>query len=193
MNPSDLQKVLDATASSLADEPFRRTVPITPELMASLGLNEEPKVKERMGTVHFLLLGKKIKHPVNGDLIFASGAKTVVVCSDNNTQIPVDEIIKLANAIQKDKIRESINRDSEGIDHLSLAKEILTPSEEPSDIIQVLDGTDHPDFSSFPGNNAESLRITIHYIEVNNLQETAPWSAIWNLWKCLEAVANEKV
>jgi hypothetical protein len=168
-------------------------VPLTPEVIKSLNLNEEPKVKERIGTVHFLLAGKRIKRPVNGDLIFASGAKTVVVCSDNNTQIPVDEIIKLAHTIQKDTIKEAINRDSEGIDHLLLAKEILSPSEEQPNIIQVLDGTDHPDFSSFPGNNAESLRITIHYIEANNLQETAPWSAIWNLWKCLEAVANEKV
>lgn len=125
-----------------------------------------------------------------GDLIYMDNELLTCTKDGEFKKVPKEGIITLAKVFQKEKIKDSSSVDVEEVDYLAMAKDVMDRAETEG-VVQVLDGTDHPDFSLFPGNNAESLKITIHYIEVNGLQNTAPWSAIWNLWKCLEAVSGK--
>ena len=164
----------------------------------------EEKPKEGKRTVHRngkVVVGTigQSKRAINpGDLHYGGdptkGVESVSLNGEEITFITykADDIVDLARAIQIQQIKDRVTKDVEAdsVDHLTMAKDLLTPSSD--EAVQILDGSEHPDFSFFPGNSAESLRITINYIESMNLQETAPWSAIWNLWKCLEAVSHDK-
>ena len=154
----------------------------------------EPKTKKKYTERKIHDYNQK-SHAVNVyDIVYNRSMEHTIqlVTFDNNETIyyKPEDIINLAKILQTEQIKDKTTIDQEFIDHQQMAKELLSPSEE-DDAIQVLDGLDHANFDLFPGNNAESIKMALHYIEVNNLKETPPWSMVWNLWKCLEAV-NDK-
>lgn len=124
-----------------------------------------------------------------------SGDSHVSSLVQNQTTIQInrykiDDIIRLAKVLQTQKIKQKLDQDMEAqVDHAALAKDLLNPPENDGSI-QVLEGNEHVTLDMFSGNNAQSIRDAIHHIEVNQLQEVAPWSIVWNLWKCLQEVGN---
>jgi hypothetical protein len=132
-----------------------------------------------------------------GNLLYEEGSGNTVcsLVSDSNggfhlNRYKVDDIINLAKVLQAEKVKKSLDVDVESeVDHASLARELLLP-QQPDGSVQVLEGNEKVTLDIFSGNNPKSILDAIHHIEVNQLQDTAPWSIVWNLWKCLQEVGR---
>lgn len=171
--------------------------PIVPPPPAGPPDAKTKTVQKRDGKINIGSIGQSRRAINPGDLYYngdpTRGVEGISIHGDEVTYITykADDMVALARAIQIQQVRDKVTVDVEELDHLAMAKDLLKPVQDDG-VVQILDGTSHPDFSLFPGNSAESLRITIGYIETQHLQETAPWSAIWNLWQCLKALSHDQ-
>jgi hypothetical protein len=104
--------------------------------------------------------------------------------------IPYEDLRNLVLAAQTER-RKTDFVDSEGTDHKALLNDILKHIDDQENNIQVLDGgIDTVKLEHFPCDNVASVVELVHFIEVNNLTEVRPWSAIWNLYRCMLIAAK---
>lgn len=104
-------------------------------------------------------------------------------------KIPAVEIIKVARDMQAKQRQQP--EDTIDVDHQNLLNDILKHIEDNDGTVQVLEGdVENVKLEHFSGNTPSSLLELIHFIEVNKLQETRPWCAVWNLYRCMMVAAG---
>jgi hypothetical protein len=141
--------------------------------------------------------GDQSRHIV-GDLIYVKGDKkfTYVEKIDAGSDtihervVSHEDLRKLLLTAQEENRKREFT-DSEGIDHKALLNDILKHVDSQENNIQVLDGgIDTVKLEHFPCDTVGSVIELIHFIEVNELTEKRPWSAFWNLYKCMLIAAK---
>lgn len=104
-------------------------------------------------------------------------------------KIPAVEVIKVARDMQAKQRQQP--EDMVDVDHQNLLNDILKHIDDNDGTVQVLEGdVENVKLEHFSGNTPSSLLELIHFIEVNKLQETRPWCAVWNLYRCMMVAAG---
>lgn len=77
--------------------------------------------------------------------------------------------------------------EEEDIDYDAAADGLLNWETEESSGVEVFDGFNIHDLSDFADLAPGTIHHLINHIEGQQLQDEAPWSIVYHLWKCLEA------
>ncbi len=159
----------------------------------------KPANYDRIAVVHYEPAAVFLPPYKSGDLLYSFGSDHVVVCDINTVDtpltvkdkrigIPVAEILKLAQNIQQQKIKEA--EDVEDVDHERLLDDVLAHFDDHEDGVQVLDGdANKVVLDDFSGATPENLIQLIKFIKANDLQAQRPWCVVWNLFCCMQIAA----
>ncbi len=153
-------------------------------------------------TVRVNIQDPELGHPQGvsqGDLVYVKGERKFTFIRDvsidkgtmKTAEISYDDLRSLLLVAQEEK-RKKDYVDSEGINHKVLLDDILKFVESQENNVQVLDGgIDTVRMEHFPCDSVTSVMELIHFIQVNELTETRPWSTVWNLYRCMLIAAGK--
>lgn len=159
----------------------------------------QPVVYDRIAMIHYEPAVVFLPPYKKGDLVYQQGSDHVVVIDESkdlgpltvksqSIGLPIAEILKLAQNIQQQKIKEA--EAVEDVDHEKLLDDVLAHFDDHEDGVQVLDGdANKVVLDDFSGATPENLIQLIKFIKANDLQAQRPWCVVWNLFCCMQIAA----